>query len=58
MRNEERQVQGVEHVAADAAEQHLAHARMAVEPEHNEIPTLWLCTTADVAQTGRTVAIH
>ena len=28
------------------------------EPEHNEIPTLWLCTTADVAQTGRTVAIH
>lgn len=28
------------------------------EPEHTDIPTLWLSTTANVAQTGRTVAIH
>ena len=28
------------------------------EPDETDIPTLWLSTTANVAQTGRTVAIH
>lgn len=28
------------------------------EPDETDIPTLWLSTTANVAKTGRTVAIH